>query len=223
MKKGIALTALAGVLLVSPALVRADHSSDAGEETHVEEMAHETEAVHVEDTHDATPSVADALIGTRSEAVKALQAALIAQGLLSIDAPTGYYGSLTAAAVAKLGVMTPSHAHEPLDVSDWNKVPRVSIELHEDALAGYNLEVKVSNFEFAPEHVNGNVKENEGHAHVYVNGTKYARLYGSWMHLPAALFTAKENEVRVTLNANDHSDLAYEGALVEVREHVHAH
>ena len=45
----------------------------------------------------------------------------------------------------------------------------------------------------------------EGHAHVYVDGEKIARLYGPWLHIPSLSPGAV---VEVTLNANDHRPLA---------------
>jgi hypothetical protein len=194
-----------------------------------EEGAHEEETT---DGHEETSSSgstvasvgSSSLIGTRGEAVNRLQVALIAAGLLALDAPTGYFGPLTAAAVGNLPALAPvAHGHEMIDVSEWSQVPSVSAKLHEDAMAGFNLEVKVRNFEFAPQNVNGAVEENEGHAHVYVNGVKYARLYGTWMHLPASLFRDGENDVRVTLNANDHSDLARDGESIAATVTAHVH
>lgn len=149
-------------------------------------------------------------------------------------AATGYFGPLTRAALHEsvheaMGVSDDhhdaaetetAHAHSALDVSGWAKKPSVTATLHEDAMGGYNLEVTPANFRFAPEHVNGAVVEGEGHAHVYINGVKYTRLYGSWMYLPAAAFKKGENVVRVTLNANDHSDLAIGSTLVEASTHV---
>lgn len=140
---------------------------------------------------------------------------------------TGFFGPLTRAALhahvhEELGVTDAhtqteaTHAHAALDVSTWDETPSVAIKLHEDAMGGYNLEVTPTHFTFAPQHVNGAVVEGEGHAHIYINGTKYGRLYGPWIYLPASAFKKGENNtVRVTLNANNHSDLEVDGKLVE--------
>ncbi len=148
---------------------------------------------------------------------------------------TGYFGPLTRAALhdsvhEAMGMATEhhdatstteaTHAHTALDVSGWTQKPSVAVVVHEDAMGGYNLEVTPTNFRFAPEHVNGAVVAGEGHAHVYINDVKYTRLYGSWMYLPASAFKKGENTVRVTLNANNHSDLAVGSALVEASAHV---
>ena len=54
----------------------------------------------------------------------------------------------------------------------------------------------------------------EGHAHVYVNGTKIARLYGTWMHIGS--LPPGDVEVRVALSSNDHKALAVNGQPVQV-------
>lgn len=99
-----------------------------------------------------------------------------------------------------------SHMHSMLRVDPASPTPTVSIEAERDAKDGYNLHVVTANFRFAPEHVNGEPLQNEGHAHLYVNGAKIARLYGSWFHLPGSALREGDNEISVTLNANDHSE-----------------
>ncbi len=146
-------------------------------------------------------------------------------------AATGYFGQLTREAMHEhvhealglahgdehdAGTTTEAtHTHTALDVSGWVRTPSVAIAMHEDAMGGWNVEVTPKNFTFAPEHVNQAVVAGEGHAHIYINGVKYGRVYGSWMYLPASVFKKGENVVRVTLNANNHSDLAVSGSLVE--------
>ncbi len=141
-------------------------------------------------------------------------------------AATGYFGPLTRTALHNHAHETleahheatttePAHAHTSLDVSGWSATPSVTATLHTDAMGGFNLEVTPKNFTFAPQHVNGAVVAGEGHAHVYINGVKYTRLYGPWIYLPAAAFKSGENAVRVTLNANDHSDLSVGATVIE--------
>lgn len=97
-----------------------------------------------------------------------------------------------------------------IDVSTELPVPTVSIELHPDA-SGYNLHLAANNFRFTPENVNRENVPNEGHAHLYINGEKIARLYSEWHHLPRAMFRQGLNRVRVLLNANDHSAWGFSG------------
>lgn len=149
---------------------------------------------------------------------------------------TGYFGALsraafsdrvldahTAALTEQNAASTTSgaaHAHVPVDASLWPARPSVSIVLHKDSMSGYNVEIIPTNFRFAPEHVNTAVVPNEGHTHLYVNGKKIARVYGTWFHAGKELFAQGENEVLVTLNANDHSDLAVGGSRVEAKQTV---
>lgn len=90
--------------------------------------------------------------------------------------------------------------------------PEISIMVMPDPMAGHNLHVMTKNFTFSPEHASGVHVAGEGHAHVYVNGEKLGRLYGAWFHLDA--LPKGEVEVKVTLNANDHSPLAVGGTLI---------
>lgn len=96
--------------------------------------------------------------------------------------------------------------HELLDVSDWETRPSVSIAVTEDAKSGWNLQITTENFTFNPENASQDHVEGEGHAHLYVDGAKITRLYGEWYHLPE--LSPGEREIRVTLNANNHDDLA---------------
>lgn len=83
--------------------------------------------------------------------------------------------------------------------------PGLEIALTPDPMAGWNLHVMPQNFRFAPENASRSDAPGEGHAHVYVNGEKLARLYGNWMHIPD--LPKGEVEVEVSLNANSHSPL----------------
>ena len=49
----------------------------------------------------------------------------------------------------------------------------------------------------------------EGHAHVYINEKKVARVYSPWFHLDQV--AAGMNKVTVTLNTNDHQQIALDG------------
>lgn len=112
-----------------------------------------------------------------------------------------------------------AHDHAAMD-HDHSKltevsgpVPSVNLVFHPDGKQSRNLEMQVENFSFDPVAVNGAHIEGRGHAHVYINNIKIGRAYGPWMHLEALPFGT--HQVRVTLNANDHSQLAVDGAPVE--------
>ena len=99
-----------------------------------------------------------------------------------------------------------SHSHAEREVAADTATPSVSIEAVEDTKDGYNIRILTENFVFAPENVNGEPTQGEGHAHVFVNGTKISRVYGEWFHLTGDKLKEGENMISVTLNANDHSE-----------------
>lgn len=94
--------------------------------------------------------------------------------------------------------------------------PSLAIRVTPDPMSGHNLSVETEGFAFAPQNASGDHQPGEGHAHVYVNGTKIGRLYGPWLHLPD--LPKGEVTVEVTLNANDHRPLAVNGAPITARE-----
>ena len=110
--------------------------------------------------------------------------------------------------------MGAAHQHPPLEVSAELPLPSVTHLVFHDAMGGYNVQILPNNFSFTPAAINRAPQFNEGHAHIYVNGEKIARVYSSWYHLSDGLLNPGENEVSVTLNANDHSEWAVSGVPI---------
>lgn len=110
-----------------------------------------------------------------------------------------------------------NHHHKTMEIPAGQPVPSVNLTVHKDSLKGYNLQAKVSHFRFAPENVNQAAKPGEGHAHIYVNGKKITRLYGSWYYLE---LPPGKNAIAVSLNANSHETLAHNGKIIEDTEIV---
>lgn len=50
------------------------------------------------------------------------------------------------------------------------------------------------------------MKHDEGHAHLFIDGKKIGRVYSNWYHINP--LRQGSHTIRVTLNANDHSELA---------------
>ena len=88
----------------------------------------------------------------------------------------------------------------------------VSLEVLADNVSGYNLRIATQGFRFAPENAGGAHTPSEGHAHLYVNGVK-TRVYSEWFHLDG--LAPGTHEIRMTLNANDHSPYASKGVMLE--------
>ena len=82
-------------------------------------------------------------------------------------------------------------------------------------MTGYNLQVIVDGFEFAPQSASLAHVAGEGHAHVYANGVKLSRLYSEWMHLDA--LASGDVVIEVSLNTNDHRPLAVNGTPITAK------
>ena len=108
-------------------------------------------------------------------------------------------------------------SHSTLTETD-SPHPTLTLTLHPDGAQSRNLHIGVTHFTFAPEAVNGPHVPGQGHAHVYVNNIKIARAYAPWMQLAA--LPVGTHEIRVTLNANDHSALATDGIPIEAATEV---
>lgn len=107
-----------------------------------------------------------------------------------------------------------AHDHPLLNVPTDAPIPTVTHLVFPDAMDGYNFQIITQNFTFTPAAINSTPVANEGHAHLYVNGQKISRIYGNWVHLPASLLVDGPNAVSITLNANDHSEWAVDGAAI---------
>ena len=102
------------------------------------------------------------------------------------------------------------HNHDEIvNLPGEGPAPSLTIDVTTDPSTGWNLHIMTTDFRFAPEHASTDHVAGEGHAHVYVNGSKVARNYGPWFHL--ADLPRGENTIEVTLNANDHRLLASNG------------
>jgi hypothetical protein len=98
------------------------------------------------------------------------------------------------------------HHHAKLNV-EAESAPRIRpLRVEADPVGGFNLYLEVERFTFAPALVNGPHKPGYGHAHLYVDGVKLARLYAPAYHI--ASLDPGSHDIVVTLNANDHRALA---------------
>jgi hypothetical protein len=91
--------------------------------------------------------------------------------------------------------------------------PTLRIVVMDDPMAGHNLHIMTSNFQFSPQNASLDHVAGEGHAHVYVDGQKLSRVYGNWMHLDA--LPSGEVTIEVTLNSNDHRPLSVAGTNIK--------
>lgn len=102
--------------------------------------------------------------------------------------------------------------HNKMSLSETKTAPSVKVSVTKDNKAGYNVFIDTKNFTFTPENVGKGNIANQGHAHLYVNGKKIARVYGHWHYIP--LLEPGRNDIRVTLNANNHDEYAISGQTI---------
>lgn len=104
--------------------------------------------------------------------------------------------------------------HGYVDIPFGYEVPTLKIVVTQDPTSSWLLEVQTNHFTFAPKKVGAkDPSYNEGHAHLYINGEKVTRLYGSYYDLGA--LKPGKNEMKVTLNANNHGVLRNHGKAIE--------
>jgi hypothetical protein len=110
----------------------------------------------------------------------------------------------------KHGGSTILHDHGQMEAV--SPIPSVGLQVHQDPKSGWNAQISLSNFRFAPERVGMNNRNGEGHVHIYVDGVKINRVYGEWYYLGE--LSPGTHEVLVTLSTNDHKELVRNGELI---------
>jgi hypothetical protein len=105
------------------------------------------------------------------------------------------------------------HGHKMLAIPAGQPQPTAQLIITPDPMKGWNMQIQTTNFTFAPEQIGRRSQASEGHAHLYLNGKKIARIYGPWSHIPS--LPAGQNTLRITLNTNNHEDLTIAGKVVE--------
>lgn len=98
------------------------------------------------------------------------------------------------------------HEHSMVQVPAGKQIPGLSLALYRDPMSGFNLHLKTLRFSLEPPEFAGGEEDErlEGHAHVFINGIKVARLYGAYLHLPEMLFKPGINQIMVSLNNHQH-------------------
>lgn len=82
-----------------------------------------------------------------------------------------------------------------------------------DASGGVAVTIETENWRWAPENVDRQHRDGEGHAHIYVDGVKVGRVFGPSYYIMG--LEPGRHDIRVTLNANSHNNLLVDGELVE--------
>ncbi|ABB57662.1 hypothetical protein [Synechococcus elongatus] len=104
------------------------------------------------------------------------------------------------------------HSHGSLAVPTGTPQPTVNLVVERDRKSGWNLRLTTTNFQFAPEELDKTNRVDSGHAHLFLNGKKIARLYGPWYHL--ASLPAGKQTLMVELTSNQHNVITVNGQPV---------
>jgi hypothetical protein len=109
----------------------------------------------------------------------------------------------------------PAHAHDghshddPVAV-DWDDGEvTIEVTVEEDPKSGWNAFVDLSGMALSPENVSGDHVAGEGHLHIYANGQKLGRLYGTATHISA--LPDGDVEISVVAYTNDHMPYLLDG------------
>ena len=102
---------------------------------------------------------------------------------------------------------TEIHQHAAKDVGNY-PVPKMQLSVFRDAMDGVNVHVAVDNYLLnAPDSASEAQSEVlQGHAHVFVNGTKRQRLYGENLHIPQSWLSQGVNQIAISLNSHEHEN-----------------
>jgi hypothetical protein len=103
-------------------------------------------------------------------------------------------------------------AHPRYEVPAGEAVPSVMLHASKDLNGGWNIHLMTENFTFTPENSGNQDVPAEGHAHLFLNGKKIARVYGNWFH---ASIPKGKNKLKVNLTTNSHKDYYSNGKPIE--------
>lgn len=104
------------------------------------------------------------------------------------------------------------HQHKTRDIGEKTPVPKIELQVFKDTVDGVNVHVDVEHYVINAPHANKSKETTtsdgvlQGHAHVFVNGSKLVRLYGRDLHIPASSLQDGVNQVAVSLNSHQHEN-----------------
>lgn len=111
------------------------------------------------------------------------------------------------------------HSHPKYEIPENVNPPEiVTMNVTKDAKSGWNLSFTTNNFEMSPENVNGPHVENQGHAHLYIDGNKITRLYSTDYYIGE--LEEGQHEILITLNTNDHKDYAIGNSAISAKKTI---
>lgn len=140
--------------------------------------------------------------------------------LIVIGITAGLYFSIKStgmhAATHMNSDMHTSMNHGQLNISSDPITPEIiTVEVTKDLMSGWNLYFETTHFQFSPENASTKHVCGQGHAHLLINGAKFARLYSNWFHIPELEYSI--NELEVSLNSNTHAVLVIDGNPISMK------
>lgn len=110
---------------------------------------------------------------------------------------------VTAGAMPMAQMVDHGAHHGTLEV-DAVGAPQVALSVTRDALDGWNVTLQTANFTFTPDAPGKDHAPGTGHAHLFIDGVKHARLYSPHFHLPELPPGTYEVTVSLATNAHDY-------------------
>ena len=101
--------------------------------------------------------------------------------------------------------------HEKVETNLENM--SVDFDITKDDMSGVNIEIFTTDFEFSPKNVNQKHIDGEGHAHLYIDGEKWGRIYGKHIHV--GNISNGNHIFIITLNTNLHDEYSIEGKTIK--------
>jgi hypothetical protein len=108
-----------------------------------------------------------------------------------------------------LPTAVPHHPELTVAIPAGQPIPSLTLNVIPDTIAGWNMQINLTNFVFNPAQVNQSSNTTEGHAHLLLNDRKVARIYGTWNHIPK--LPQGQNVLKVVLMTNKHETLTSNG------------
>lgn len=116
--------------------------------------------------------------------------------------------------MAPMGMVVKTYVVNPTGL-----VPTIDFDITQDptSMGGWDVHIITTNFTFTPENVNKAPIPNQGHVHLYIDGTLYV-VYGPWYHLDD--LSKGEHTITVALAANDHSIFLLNGSYIQKQKTI---
>jgi hypothetical protein len=117
--------------------------------------------------------------------------------------------------MAAVTFSVPAHEHddhshdEATPVEFVGDAPTIGLEVVEDPKSGWNAFITLDGMRLSPEHASTDHVDGEGHLHIYANGQKLGRLYGTATHIAA--LPEGDVEISVVAYTNDHNPYVVDG------------